>query len=75
MFEKYVYLTLINGGQEKEDFKDLKICIVKILLLSPHRGDVAITCLVHCLVWVFHLLVAPMMHPRHQPFKWEGVYI
>ena len=54
MFEKYVYLTLIKGGQEKENhsqqipifkcfewsnFKDLHC---KDLLLSPHRGYVAI---------------------------------
>ena len=52
MFEKYVYLTLIKGGQEKENhsqqiptfrcsewanFKDLHC---KDLLLSPHRGYV-----------------------------------
>ena len=37
MFEKYVYLTLIKGGQEKENHSQhalngqiLKICIVKI---------------------------------------------
>ena len=45
MFEKYVYLTLIKGGQEKQiptfrcsewsNFKDLHC---KDLLLSPHRG-------------------------------------
>ena len=50
MFEKYVYLTLIEGGQEKENhsqqiptfkwsewsnFKDLHC---KDLLVSPHRG-------------------------------------
>ena len=54
MFEKYVYLTLIEGGQEKENhlqqiptfkcsewsnFKDLHC---KDLLLSPHRGYMAI---------------------------------
>ena len=56
MFEKYVYLTLIKGGQEKENhsqqiptfrcpewsnFKDLQD--LQDLLLSPHRGYVAIT--------------------------------
>ena len=54
MFEKYVYLTLINGGQDKEyhsqqittcrcsewsNFKDLHC---KDLPVSPHRGYVAI---------------------------------
>ena len=54
MFEKYVHLTLIKGGQEKENhsqqiptfrcsewanFKDLHC---KDLLLSPYRGYVAI---------------------------------
>ena len=54
MFEKYVYLTLIKGGQEKENhsqqiptfrcsewsnFKDLHC---EGLLLSSHRGYVAI---------------------------------
>ena len=54
MFEKYVYLTLIEGGQEKENhsqqiptfkcsewsnFKDLHC---KDLLLSPHKGYMAI---------------------------------
>ena len=54
LFEKYVYLTLIKGGQEKENhsqqiptfrcsewsnFKDLHC---KDLHLSPHRGYVAI---------------------------------
>ena len=87
MFEKYVYLTLIKGGREKENqsqqiptfrcsewsnFKDLHC---KDLLLSPHKGYVASTCPVHCLIWVFNLLLAVMLHPRHQPFKWEGGYI
>ena len=54
MFEKYVHLILIKGGQEKENhsqqiptfrcseranFKDLHC---KDLLLSPHRGYVVI---------------------------------
>ena len=49
MFEKYVYLTLIKGGQEKQiptfrcsewsNFKDLHC---EDFLLSPHRGYVAI---------------------------------
>ena len=55
MFEKCVYLTLVKGGQKKEDqsqqiptfrcseWSILKICILKILLLSPHRGNVAST--------------------------------
>ena len=62
MFEKCVYLTLVKGGQKKEDqsqqiptfrcseWSILKICNLKILLLSPHRGDVASTCPGHCLI-------------------------
>ena len=68
MFEKYVYLTLIKGGQEKENhsqqiatfrcsewsnFKDLHC---KGLLLSPHRGYVAIVQKWYIIInfnWVF----------------------
>ena len=61
MFEKCVYPTLVKGGQMKEDqsqqiptfkcseWSILKICILKILLLLPHRGVVANTCPGHCL--------------------------
>ena len=54
MFEKYVHLTLIKGGQEKENYSqqiptfrcsewaNLKNMHCKDLLLSPHRGYVAI---------------------------------
>ena len=49
MFEKYVYLTLIEGGQEKENhsqqistFRGSEWSNFKDLLLSPHRGYVAI---------------------------------
>ena len=55
-------VSLVKGGQKKEDHSQqiptfrcsewsiLKICILKILLLSPHRGDVASTCPGHCLI-------------------------
>ena len=61
MFEKCDYLTLVKGGQKKEDqsqqiptfrcseWSILMICILEIFLLSPHRGDVASTCPGHCL--------------------------
>ena len=54
MFEKYVYLTLIKGGQEKEnhsqqiptfrwsEWSNFSNLYGKDLLLSPHRGYVAI---------------------------------
>ena len=54
MFEKYVYLTLIKGGQEKDnhsqqiptfrcsEWSNVKDLHCKGLLLSPHRGNVAI---------------------------------
>ena len=49
MFEKYVYLTLIKGGQEKQiptvrcsEWSNVKDLHCKDLLLSPHIGYVAI---------------------------------
>ena len=66
MLGKYVYLTLVKGGQKKEDqsqqtptfrcsaWSILRICILKKLLLSPHRGDVASTCPGHCLIRDFY---------------------
>ena len=40
MFEKYVYLTLIKGGQEKESTRN------KFLLLGALNGQISKICIV-----------------------------
>ena len=75
-------LSQNEGGQEKEDqwqqiptfrcseLSILKICIAKILLLSPHGTMwLALTCLQNA---YSESLMAPMMHPRHQPLNGKG---